>query len=152
MKENYKRVINGREYNPATARYIVEHLSNPQDANAWELETLYRKRNGEYFLHVQGGSTSQYRKYIAREGRYVEGENIKPLSTDAASTWAATYLSPHDHRQLFGRLAGDKIRITAYISAQTREELLRMAAEKRCSVSEVLDLIITQASAEHYMI
>lgn len=152
MKENYKRVINGREYNPATARYIIEHMSNPQDANAWELETLYRKRNGEYFLHVQGGPTSQYRKYIAREGRYIEGEDIKPLSTDAASTWAATYLSPRDHRQLFGRLAGDKVRITAYISAQAREQLLRIAAEHRCSVSDALDRIINQASIEEFMI
>lgn len=48
-KREFKQIINGRVYNTSKAEFIQRKLIN---TFSYETNVLYRKHNGEYFIHV----------------------------------------------------------------------------------------------------
>ena len=63
-----KQVINGKFYNTETAQEICSYqYGYPRDFD-YILEELYRKKNGEFFLHTCGGPASRYHRTLRGYG------------------------------------------------------------------------------------
>lgn len=126
-----KKIINRKLYDTATAAEIGRDGNgyNTSDFNC-VLETLYRKRTGEYFLHGEGGARS---RYASREGNmWGWGQQIIPLTYDEAQDWAEKHLTADEYAEAFGMPdEGDdsKTVITITLPAQ-KAAALRQAAEK----------------------
>ena len=78
-----KAVIKGRTYDTETAE-LIGYFENDITNNLFYVrEELYKKRNGEYFLYVEGGAGTKYAKYLGNNN-WAPGEMILPLSYDEA--------------------------------------------------------------------
>ena len=97
-----KKIINKRLYDTETAKKLAEASSNlsVSDFNYWE-ETLYRKKNGEFFIHGHGGPMSRYAT-VTGTNSWSGGERIIPMSYKNAQQWAEEKISPDQYIELFG--------------------------------------------------
>jgi len=97
-----KKIIDGKKYDTETA-VEVGYYSNdlPKSNFRWCKETLYRKRNGEFFLYGEGGGLSLYAHHLPN-GSYCEGEKIVPISDAEAKRWCEQHLSYEEYVELFG--------------------------------------------------
>lgn len=96
-----KAIINRRLYDTTTAKKIGDHSNNlsASDFNHFS-ETLYRKRNGEFFLWGEGGPMT---KYAEADGNMTcSGFAIIPMEIDEAKDWVEAYLSVDTYIELFG--------------------------------------------------
>lgn len=72
------KVICKVEYNTDNAEVVEKKtVSYFGDVNGYE-EVLYKTENGKYFLYVNGGAQSPYKK-----------EDIKRMSAEKANAWLA---------------------------------------------------------------
>ena len=96
-----KKIINGRMYNTETAKNLGTYWNgyNSTDFRSYS-ETLYLKRNGEYFLHGEGGPMSKYKEYIGET--IYSGEKITPLTKAEAESWAEPKLTAEEYEEIFG--------------------------------------------------
>lgn len=95
-----KKIINGRKYDTETA----EHLSAISRGDGFTSvdESLYRKRNGEYFLYASGGPMT---KYGVHEGNNIYGgSSIIPMDELAARKWAEKNLDGDEYEAIFGEV------------------------------------------------
>lgn len=97
-----KKIINGKMYNTETAKALGTAYGNAP-ANSYEYweETLFQKKNGEYFLHGHGGPASQYAKCIDMN-TWSGGDKFTPLTEMEAMKWAEKYLSAEEYCDIFG--------------------------------------------------
>ena len=141
-----KKIINGKVYNTETA-VEVGYWSNGQYLSdfSYMREALYRKKTGEYFLFGEGGAMSRYAKSFGDCWGY--GEEIMPLSYEAAQKWAEEKLTGDEYEEIFGEVTEDESRkINAYNLATTSiEKLKRMSEKQGRSASEILDELIKNA-------
>ena len=81
-----KKVINGKLYNTETAEEVASWTNGytTQDFNYCE-ETLYRTKNGNYFLHGFGGALSKYA--VPVPGGTGGEHKIIPLDKDGVIEW-----------------------------------------------------------------
>lgn len=96
-----KKNINNKVYDTETAKrcYAWNNDLQPTDSKYIE-ESLYRKKNGEFFLHGRGGAMT---KYCSWDGKTAaEGERIIPLTFDEAQLWAEMHLTQKEYDALFG--------------------------------------------------
>ena len=138
-----KKVINGKLYNTETAKFLGEDsYSNPSDFNYW-LESLFQKRTGEFFLYGEGGPMSRYAQTTG-QNEWSGGEQIQPLSVDAARQWAEQHLSADEYESIFGEIAEDdsKKNVTFSITKDAIELLARMASETGKTRSELVEEMI----------
>lgn len=100
-----KKIINGKLYNTETATLVGEWW-NDYCCNDYRYceENLYRKENGEFFLHGEGGPLSQYRESCG-DNCWGYGEEITPLPEQAAMQWAEKHLTADEYIALFGDVA-----------------------------------------------
>ena len=82
-----KTKINGKTYNTDTAK-LVGYYKTPLTYSdfGFYMESLYRKRTGEYFLHGDGGPMTKYAKSCA-DGSIGWGEAIIPMTEAKAAKW-----------------------------------------------------------------
>ena len=85
-----KEKINGKVYNTETAKYIGEW---DMYTSGYFVDSLYRKRNGEFFLHSKREEESPYEQ---------PSEYVTPLSDDEAREWAGRYLDRETCEAVFG--------------------------------------------------
>ncbi len=98
-----KKVINGKMYNTETAKEIGRYSSgNHGDFSRIE-ETLYRKKNGEFFLLGDGGPMTRYAR-TCEDGSIGWGEEIIPMTLVEAKKWCERYLSVSKYIKLFGEV------------------------------------------------
>lgn len=96
-----KKIINGKKYDTETARVIGFYDNNMNYSDfRWYEETLYRKKNGEFFMYGEGGGLSPYRKRYA-DG-WGEGSQLILVTEDDAKAWVEKHLSYEDYVDLFG--------------------------------------------------
>ena len=117
-----KKIINGRKYDTETAQELG-HYSNYgswNDFNHFE-ETLYQKRNGEFFLFGEGGPMTSYRVPEGQNG-WTGGRQIIPISEDKARKWAEKYLEVDEYESVFGEVSEDEITGKATVSLCVSEE------------------------------
>ena len=136
-----KKIINGKLYDTETAREIAckSHGEGPRDFRYY-VETLYKKRTGEYFLYGEGGPMSRYAKSCGLN-RWTGGEQIQPLDYKSATKWGEENMDADDYQEEFGPVAeGDGERTTRSISIDSAiaEKIRREAQEAGVSVSALI--------------
>ena len=140
-----KKVINGRRYDTDAAKEMGSaSFSNRRDFNYWA-ETLYRKNTGEFFLYGEGGPRSRYAEVVG-QNEWSGGEKIIPLSLEAAQKWAEENLDAEGYEKIFGVIEEDSAKrtVTFSLTERTIELISRMAAEKGCTKSEVIETLVNR--------
>jgi hypothetical protein len=91
-----KRIIDGLKYDTDTAEKLHEWDNGiyGNDFKAHD-ETLYKTKNGRYFIRGWSGAMGPYSEPVGNNGRG-EGSAIIPMSRDEAFTW----LSDHDGEEV----------------------------------------------------
>lgn len=87
-----KKIINGKRYDTETSEVISE-WDNSLDCGNFRYyeETLYRTRNGNWFLHGKGGQLSPYAE-ISDNGRCRDGSaDLLAFTPDEAADWLAAH-------------------------------------------------------------
>lgn len=140
-----KRIIGGRKYDTETAR-MVASWDNGRFASdfGYCCETLYCKRNGEYFLHGEGGASSRYAEECG-QNEWRAGEAITPLDWDVARSWAEEHMDADGYEREFGEIGeddGDVVAVTVRISEAARLKLQREAARTGESQGEIVQRLI----------
>lgn len=97
-----KKIIDGKKYDTETAVEVGYYSNDLHKGDfRWCEETLYRKRNGEFFLYGEGGGLSPHAHHFPGGG-YCEGEKIVPMSKAEAKSWCEQHLSYGAYVELFG--------------------------------------------------
>lgn len=97
-----KQVINGKFYNTETAQEICSYqYGYPRDFD-YILEELYRKKNGEFFLHTCGGPASRYRVKTGCN-EYSSSEQLMPIDIEKAKDFIEKNGNADDYINLFGQ-------------------------------------------------
>lgn len=125
-----KKIIDGREYNTETAQLIAQD-SFAQGTISATTRYLYRKRNGEYFMYIHYDCDLVTDKY----------SHIDPLDTDYAQLWAKGLLSEEAYNELVSG-GNAKVKLTLNVTAETRERLKVLAANHKCSISDIVDALV----------
>lgn len=142
-----KKTIAGRTYDPQSAKWIAEHVENARDDDLYTCESLYRKRNGEFFLHCEGGKKSRYSDFNSITWEPDVGFEIVPLSYDAAKQWAQKYCTPDAMAQIFGNKNTDeRTNLTLSLRKATVEQLRRLAADQRTTMSNIVEKLVNEHS------
>jgi len=87
-----KRILNMKRYDTETSEVIAkwDNGGHRGDFHRCE-ETLYRTRNGNWFLHGEGGALSPYAENC-EAGRSTEaGEELIAFTAEEAATWLAAH-------------------------------------------------------------
>lgn len=125
-----KKVISRKVYDTETAGHISS-VANEYPVNdfSWVEESLYKKRNGEYFLYGQGGARTRYA--VSSGGNSWEGgAAILPLSFDEARTWAEENLEADEYIAEFGEPSeGETAALALEISAIAKHKLDQEASK-----------------------
>ncbi len=80
------KIIDGRRYDTDKAELVASvSYSNPSDFHYFS-EDLYRTRNGNWFIHGEGGAMSKYAVQV-EQNSWSGGAEIRPLSEDQAYRW-----------------------------------------------------------------
>lgn len=138
-----RKIINGKVYDTETATEVAYWESGNKTSAAWYDETLYRKRNGEFFIFGQGYAASPYSQQRT-DGSYGPGSRIRPVSWDDAKLWAQDKLSDDDFDDLFGKIEEDtsKVVTTISLSASTLQTAKRNAARLGTSLSGYIEHLV----------
>ena len=138
------KVINGRRYDTDKAREVA-HADNMDDATSADYcrETLYRKRNGEHFLHCEGNARTPYATFTA-DGWAKPGEVLRPLTYEEAQQWASDSLSGDDYEAAFGTVPDDagNVYMTLSIPAAAKAKLEAQVAKTGESQSGIVAKLI----------
>lgn len=132
-----KRIIKGKVYNTETAKKCGEYEPNPYSSDFnWFCETLYQKKNCEFFLHGDGNANSRYRKSCGRN-EWQGDEKIIPLTYAEAQSWAEKHLTGDECEEIFGEVEEDDSRVSLNLSmtAAEAEIIKRNAAQAGMTVS-----------------
>lgn len=127
-----KKIINRRAYDTETATEVAywENMSDVRDFNH-ESETLYRKKNGEYFLHGEGGAATRYAEQV-EANVWSGGQIITPLTYEQAEQWGESHMDPDDYEREFGAVSesGDEtVVLSVRVSPAAKIALDRLAAK-----------------------
>lgn len=141
-----KKIIDGRRYDTSSARCLAsDRYLSPRDFHYWE-ETLYRKTNGEYFLHGEGGPASKY-AVSTGQNQWSGGEKLIPLSLEAAQKWGEEHLDGDLYEEIFGVVDDTETKRTVGFSLTESviEAIKRNALAENKSMSDyIADLVLRQ--------
>lgn len=99
-----KRIINGKKYDTETATPVCHYsYSNTGDFRHVR-KTLYRKKNGEFFIHGRGGPASEFAEQI-EQNTWCGGERIIAITDDMAREFAEKYATVDQYEEVFGEVA-----------------------------------------------
>lgn len=95
-----RRIIKNKVYDTDTAKEKATYFSSyPRASFQYYEETLYIKKNGEFFLYGKGNGASPYAE--SRYNSRTSGEKIIPLAYDKVKEWAEKRLTPEEYVDLF---------------------------------------------------
>lgn len=137
------KTINGKRYDTEKAIEVGRADNGlPYGDLDYYSETLYRKRTGEFFLHMEGGPRSGCAK--ADGTGWVGGEELRPVSFDDARAWAEKNLTADEYAELFGEPGEDGAAVVATfsISAAAKARLEREASRTGKAQSAILEELI----------
>ncbi len=141
-----KKIINHRVYDTDAATEIGEQEWGDiiEDSFTYACEKLYRKRNGEYFIHGEGGPRTCYGQ-SAGLGNMSWGARIIPQSYEQAREWAEQNLSAEAYEREFGVVEDDtEVVLSVRVSTSARAALDRyVAATGRTRTDIVSELLMS---------
>lgn len=135
------KIINGKRYDTDKAELVFVSdnglLAGDLD---YYCETLYRKRTGEFFIHMDGGP----RSVCARpDGTgIVGGEYIRPISYDEARLWAEGSMTADGYDKWFGDPESGTAAINLFVSASAKAKLEREASRTGKTQSAIIEELI----------
>lgn len=136
-----KKIISKKKYNTETATEIGSWSSDAAVSDfSWYRETLYRKRNGEYFLHGEGHAASPYRRRSG--GMWAPGEGITPIGVEEAREWAEEHLDAEAYEAEWGEPGDEDVLISARISLAAKRALEAEAMRTGEQQQEVIDRLL----------
>ena len=139
-----KKVINGKLYDTEKAQRLAS-WENIQDVRSFSHmeETLYRKRTGEYFLHGEGEARTRYARQY-ESNMWGHGEEIVPLTVQAAQKWAEEHLDGDEYEKIFGTVdeESEDVLLTFKAPAALDRKLGDKATALGISKSELLRQLI----------
>ena len=142
-----KKIINGKIYDTATAKRLANYTNGGswRDFNHYE-EALYRKKNGEYFLHGEGGPMTRY-AVPQGQNSWSSGERIMPMTYQEATAWAEEHLDGEEYEEIFGAVQEDdsKVMTTMRLTATTVELLRRRADAEGRGIADLADELLAAA-------
>ncbi|MCQ4774946.1 hypothetical protein NE634_14605 [Lacrimispora saccharolytica] len=103
-----KKIIEGKKYDTETARVVGRwscgDADDPDDIH--RDETLYCKKNGEYFLDNKSGWDSSYHTAFWYDYDYSNGEpeELVPFSLEEAQEWVMIHLNGDIYESEFGEV------------------------------------------------
>ena len=125
-----RTVIKNKLYNTETARMMGRYTA-PDEQGESLVETLHRKKNGEYFLHRVVGLETQRDKII-------------PLSYDDAVIWGKMSLCELDFNKAFsGAVQSGTLKVT--LSQEARALLEREQSKSGQTYNEIIDRLILES-------
>ena len=139
-----KKNINGKIYDTETASLLGTWLNGYiQRDPRCEIEELYRKRTGEFFLFGMGCASSKYAVFVDGKG-WQSGAKIIPLNYENARKWAEEHLRGDDYQEIFGEVAEDDSRtaLSISLSASAAETARRSAALSGTTLSAYIESLI----------
>lgn len=145
-----KKIINGKKYNTETAQKMGGR-DNGYAVNDFNymIETLYRKKTGEFFLHGEGGGLSRYASAYGDSMGW--GEQIIPLTEKEAEEWAEDRLKVDEYEAIFGEVKEDysdkSVNLT--IMASSHEILRRLQNKTGKTMGEIMNKLI-EVEGEKY--
>lgn len=134
-----KKVINGKMYNTETAKAVktVDHGDGPRDFHYY-VETLYRKRTGEYFLAGEGGPLTKYSRSVGQNSWH-GGEGIIPLTYEETLAWAESEMDADEYEAEFGPVSEtETVILSISLPADLADRIRKAAASEGISVSECI--------------
>lgn len=93
-----QKIINGKKYDTQTAVACGTYVEPILFTKCEAFITLYRKANGEYFLH-EYWREMHFIVEVRRDAR------IKPLTEERAKKWAEKHLSVYEYENAFGSVS-----------------------------------------------
>lgn len=140
-----KKVFQGKVYDTTTAKKIA-YFDNGELGFTKCEETLYRKKNGEYFLFGDGGAMTRYATHRG-DNNWSGGTDIIPLTIQEAATWGERHMTPDAYDAEFGVVPEDESReLVGYrISVEAAELVRRESRATGRTVSQVVDALIIAA-------
>ena len=94
-----KKIINGKLYNTETAKEVLQYNSGAKDSGQY-IETLYRKKTGEFFLQGEGDAASKYSESAGLNCR-MAGSKIIPLTDKEVKQYLENIDEPEIYMQYF---------------------------------------------------
>ena len=91
-----KQIINGKKYDTETADYFGACEATNLKGGFIERIALFRKDNGEYFLH-------NHLRELSWIGDHVINLSISPLTEEEAKKWAEKHLSVERYEAFLGK-------------------------------------------------
>lgn len=99
-----KKIINGKKYSTETATMLADRWNGRAGGDFGRVvESLYRKKTGEYFLHGVGGAATCYAN-SAGLNCWSGGQDIIPLTEVEAKQWAEAWLDADEYEKIFGEV------------------------------------------------
>lgn len=139
-----KRIINNKVYDTETARNVGAWDNGKYGNDFGRLsETLYQKKTGEFFLYGEGGPMTKYAK-SAGNNSWSGGEEIIPLTVEAARTWAEEHLTADEYMREFEveQDSTDKKLATFYLTERTLDRIARAAQERGISKGALIEYLV----------
>ena len=97
-----RKIINGRLYDTTTATKVATYMNGDPAIDFHHFkETLFQKRNGEFFLLASGRSPAKYRAY-SDDGLYRGEDAFIPLTLEDAKRWSEDHLEVDEYIAVFG--------------------------------------------------
>lgn len=140
-----KKVIDGRIYDTEKAQLVGDIGGDYGDRlNRWS-ESLYRKRNGEFFFHGEGGPNSKYSRQTGTND-WSGGDEIRPLTYAEARAWAEKNLDADVVIKHFAVTDDDsKIAVNTTITASVVDRARIAASEAGLNLSAYIESLIKAA-------
>ena len=96
-----KKIIGGRKYDTETAKQIGVDAYGCDFSKVYE--TLYRKKNGEFFIHYDGGPMSDYAVHVDAN-TWGAGQKIVPVTEEQAKAWVEQHMDAEAYEAVFGEV------------------------------------------------
>lgn len=127
-----KKVISGARYDTDTAKCLGGAFANcpRSDFNYWECD-LYRSKTGKHFLHRRSFG------FRHSDGATGWGEEILPITEDAARAWAEQNLTADKYEAAFG-VPTEEARFTVVLPEPLLAKLDARKEAQHASRSEIV--------------
>lgn len=148
IETEMKRSVNSRTYDTAQSEQIAEFPYGKAGEDDFQKETLYRDRNGEFFLAGVGGSDSYYAQLF--DGEYAAGKDIIPLSLDEARRWLEDQQLTEVIEKLFGadQVEAGTTSVSVRLADATMMEAERAAARANVRLDKWIERLVNRELSE----
>lgn len=126
-----KKIINGSRYNTETAQRLGTHETGLHGDINHRGQELYRTKAGKYFIYLYGNG------FPKPDGWWGWGEEITPISEDAARQWAKQHLDGDAYEAAFGEVEEDA-RLNVLLPQELLDKLDARSAADGANRSEIV--------------